>query len=85
MDVEDGKKAAIYYANRAFAHIKLENYGFAIEDSTKAVNKDPTYPKGYYRRASAYFALGKYKNATANFKRVTSIVSHSLTCLGDGN
>lgn len=73
MDVEDGKKAAIYYANRAFVHIKLENYGFAIEDATKAVNKDATYPKGYYRRASAYFALGKYKNAVANFKRVLEI------------
>jgi serine/threonine-protein phosphatase 5 len=72
-DVEDGKKAAIYYANRAFSHIKLENYGFAIEDATQAVAKDGTYPKGYYRRATAYFALGKYKNAVSNFKRVLDI------------
>ena len=68
--VEDPKKQAIYLANRAFAQIKLENYGFAIEDATKAIEKDPMYPKGYYRRASAYFALGKYKNAATNFKRV---------------
>lgn len=26
-------KIAIYYANRAFAQIKLENYGLAIEDA----------------------------------------------------
>jgi len=73
--VEDQKKQAIYLANRAFAHIKLENYGFAIEDATQAIAKDNTYPKGYYRRASAYFALGKYQNASANFKRVTDMSS----------
>jgi serine/threonine-protein phosphatase 5 len=73
LNVEEAKKAAIYYANRSFAQIKLENYGFAIEDATQAINKDPNYPKGYYRRASAYFALGKYKNAVANFKRVYEI------------
>lgn len=25
-----GKKAAVYYSNRAFVHIKLENYAIAI-------------------------------------------------------
>jgi serine/threonine-protein phosphatase 5 len=69
-NVTDGKKFAIYYANRAFTQLKLENYGFAIEDATNAIAKDATFPKGYYRRASAYFALGKYKQAAANFKRV---------------
>lgn len=73
VDVEDAKKQAIYYSNRAFAHLKLENYGFAIEDATKAIAKDPNFAKGYYRRASAYFALGKYKQAAANFKRVLDI------------
>ena len=61
---------AIYYANRAFVNIKLENYGFAVDDGTQAINKDPTYPKGYYRRGSAQFALGKYQLALQNFKRV---------------
>ena len=75
LDVSDAKKAAIYYTNRAFAQLKLENYGFALEDSTKAINKDPTFAKGYYRRGAAYFALGKYKSAAANFKRVCSSMS----------
>jgi len=82
VDVEDPKKQAIYYSNRAFAHIKLENYGFAIEDATRAISKDPNFAKGYYRRASAYFALGKYKQAAANFKRVSigiRLASHHFT------
>lgn len=36
---------AIYYANRAFAHIKLENYGSAVADATKALEIDPKYIK----------------------------------------
>lgn len=37
--------SAVVYANRAFAHIKLEEYGSAIIDSTEAVALDPTYVK----------------------------------------
>jgi serine/threonine-protein phosphatase 5 len=74
LNVSDNKKAAIYYANRSFAQIKLENYGFAIEDANNAIKKDANYPKGYYRKGSAQFALGKYKLALANFKRVLEIV-----------
>lgn len=71
--VTTGKLLAVYYANRAFCNIKLENYGFAITDGDEAVKADPTYPKGYYRRGSAYFALAKHDNALANFKQVVSI------------
>ena len=77
LDVADNKKAAIYYTNRAFAQLKLENYGFALEDSTKAIGKDPTFAKGYYRRGGAYFALGKYKSAAANFKRVRHLLFYT--------
>lgn len=36
---------AVYWANRAFAHIKLEEYGSAIQDATKAIEIDPQYSK----------------------------------------
>ncbi|CAG8703526.1 5599_t:CDS:10, partial [Racocetra fulgida] len=36
---------AQYYANRSFAHIKTEAYGFAVEDAERAVKVDPTYVK----------------------------------------
>lgn len=84
LDIKDNKKMAIYYSNRAFANIKLENYGFAIEDASQAINKDGTYAKAYYRRASALFALGKYKNALANFKRVRNLSLVSNFDVGSG-
>jgi len=44
-------KSAVYYANRAFCHIQLENLGSAIQDATEAIKLDPRYAKGWYRRA----------------------------------
>eukprot|EP01138_Halocafeteria_seosinensis_P015381 gb/GECG01015698.1/.p1 GENE.gb/GECG01015698.1/~~gb/GECG01015698.1/.p1 ORF type:complete len:526 (+),score=77.20 gb/GECG01015698.1/:1-1578(+) len=54
---------AALYGNRAFAQLQVENFGSAISDTTEAINLDPTYTKAYYRRGSAYLALGKYKSA----------------------
>lgn len=36
---------AVYWANRAFAHTKLEEYGSAIQDASKAIEIDPKYSK----------------------------------------
>lgn len=36
---------AIYYSNRALAHIRMENYGAALEDAAKATDVDPSYVK----------------------------------------
>ena len=38
-------KVAAYYSNRAFAHIRLENYGSAVADASKALELDPRFTK----------------------------------------
>lgn len=58
---------AILLSNRANARVKLEMYAAAIEDATQALNKNPSYLKAYYRRGSALFALGKYREAKRDF------------------
>ncbi|XP_065851928.1 serine/threonine-protein phosphatase 5 isoform X1 [Euphorbia lathyris] len=64
---------AVYWANRAFAHTKLEEYGSAIQDASKAIEIDPNYSKGYYRRGAAYLAMGKFKDALKDFQQVKKI------------
>ncbi|KAF9589769.1 hypothetical protein IFM89_028678, partial [Coptis chinensis] len=64
---------AVYWANRAFAHTKLEEYGSAIQDATRAIEVDPKYSKGYYRRGAAYLAMGKFKDALKDFQQVKRI------------
>ncbi|XP_052735141.1 serine/threonine-protein phosphatase 5 isoform X2 [Vigna angularis] len=61
---------AVYYSNRAFAHLRLEEYGSAIQDASKAIEVDPKYSKGYYRRGAAYIGLGKFKEALKDFQQV---------------
>ena len=57
------KNNAIYYSNRAFVNLKLENYGSTIQDANTAIKIDPNFIKAYYRRASAYCFLRKYEEA----------------------
>lgn len=69
-----GKKHCIYLSNRAFASLKLENYGIAIIDAKAAIEIDPTFIKAYYRRGSAYFALMQLKAAIKDFTKVCKLV-----------
>ncbi|KAL7589233.1 serine/threonine-protein phosphatase 5 isoform X1 [Lactuca sativa] len=71
--IELNSENAVYLANRALAHTKLEEYGSAIHDASKAVEIDPKYSKGYYRRGAAYLAMGKFKEALKDFQQVKRI------------
>jgi len=64
---------AIILSNRAQAYNKLENYGSAIVDADAAILLDQSYAKGYYRRASARFALNKVKLARKDFRQVCKL------------
>lgn len=65
--------SAVYYANRSLAHLRLESFGSALEDGVSAVKSDPSYLKGYYRRAAAQMSLGKFKKALADFEFVAKL------------
>lgn len=63
----------IYYANRAFCHIKMENYGSALADSSKAIELKEDFPKGWYRRGSANLLLGRTKDALRDFTQLCKL------------
>jgi serine/threonine-protein phosphatase 5 len=58
----------VYFANRAFSHTRLENFGAAAEDATRSLELDPSYAKAYYRRADAAFARAHFREAVADFR-----------------
>ncbi|XP_022909850.1 serine/threonine-protein phosphatase 5 [Onthophagus taurus] len=66
-------KVAIYYANRSFAYLKTECFGYAFSDASKAIELDKTYIKGYYRRAAANMSQGKFKEALKDYEYVTRV------------
>ncbi|CEJ02350.1 Putative Serine/threonine-protein phosphatase [Rhizopus microsporus] len=69
--IELNDRVASYYTNRAFCHLKLEAYGYAISDADKALEIDPNFTKANYRRASANMALGNFKEALKDLKIVS--------------
>lgn len=62
--------SAVLFCNRAFAQLKIENYGSAIADAEAAMKLDPGNPKAAYRRGSALMALSRYKLAKRDFAAV---------------
>ena len=63
----------IYYSNRAMAHIRLENFGSAIADASRAIQIAPNSAKAYYRRGCSKVALTHYKDALKDFERCCQI------------
>lgn len=66
----DAKTRAVLLGNRAYASIKLEQYGVAIADASEALVHNPSYVKARYRRASAYYALSNYKEAKKDYVQI---------------
>lgn len=63
----------VYLCNRAFAHLRMENFGLAIIDAERALELNPHFSKGYYRRGTGYFCLGNLKAAQRDFERVCQL------------
>lgn len=43
----------IFFANRALTLYEMGRYQEALEDSTKSIERNPTYAKAYLRKAQA--------------------------------
>ncbi|OII71867.1 phosphoprotein phosphatase related protein [Cryptosporidium ubiquitum] len=70
------KNLHIYYSNRALCHIRLENFGSAIEDAGESIKCYPSFSKAYYRRGIAYFNLLKYSLARKDFMMVLNLTEN---------
>ncbi|KAG0648317.1 Serine threonine-phosphatase T [Hyphodiscus hymeniophilus] len=71
--IELNDKDPVFYSNRAQANIKSEAYGYAIADATKAIELKPDFVKAYFRRAIAYTAILKSRDALRDFQKVVSL------------
>nr|CAH7723397.1 unnamed protein product [Callosobruchus chinensis] len=68
----ENRSLAVYYKNRAAAHLKQQKYQEALEDCDKCLEIVPSDPKALFRRCQALEALGRleeaYRDATQIFK-----------------
>jgi len=61
---------SILYSNRAFAHIKLQNFETAVSDCSSALEINRANRKACYRRAQARFGLGLAHDALEDVNEV---------------
>ncbi|KAL1742474.1 Metallo-dependent phosphatase-like protein [Schizophyllum fasciatum] len=71
--IEKNPTDATFWCNRAYARMKLEEFGYALNDATQAATIDPKYAKAYYRRATCYLQTLRPQLAIADFKRVLQL------------
>lgn len=60
--IECNPTSAVLYANRSFAYLKTECFGYALEDASKSISLDKTYVKAYYRRGSLNLIISLISN-----------------------
>ncbi|KAJ2558424.1 Palmitoyl-protein thioesterase 1, partial [Coemansia sp. RSA 1836] len=69
--IEADPAVPAFFTNRAQCHLLTEGYGAARDDANAALELDPGFIKAYYRRAAALLAMGKLKEARADYREVT--------------
>lgn len=64
---------AVFYANRALCHLKLNNLYFAESDCTAALQLDDRYVKAYHRRATVRVVMQRYKDAKQDLQEILKL------------
>jgi hypothetical protein len=67
---ERAPQRAVYHANIAACHVRLERHKEAIRACGEALQIDPAYVKALARRSASYEASGELERALSDAKRV---------------
>ena len=66
----DARARAVLYANRAASLLKRSDFARAERDANDAIACDPTYVKGFHRRAAARAGLNAFEGALEDYEKV---------------
>lgn len=69
---EDGDNA-VYFKNRAAAHLKRGGYQQAVDDCSKSLELTPADPKALFRRSQAYENLQRFEEAYVDAREVLKL------------
>eukprot|EP00494_Astrolonche_serrata_P031543 UN31812 len=69
-----GKKAHIYFANRAACYMKMKDYENAILDAKESISLNGDYVKSHYRLANAYKMNDQTEEAVQSYENVLKMV-----------
>ncbi|XP_040157529.1 U-box domain-containing protein 70-like [Anopheles arabiensis] len=63
----------ILYSNRSLAFCKMQQYYYANADADKAITLNPTWAKGYFRKAEVSMAVGQYDTALLSYGKALQL------------
>uniref|UniRef100_A0AAG5D4M7 Uncharacterized protein n=1 Tax=Anopheles atroparvus TaxID=41427 RepID=A0AAG5D4M7_ANOAO len=64
---------AILYSNRSLAFCKMQQYYYANEDADKAIALNPTWAKGYFRKAEVSMGVGHFDTALLSYGKALQL------------
>lgn len=64
---------AILYSNRSLAFLKMQQYYYANEDADRTIVLNPTWAKGYYRKAEVHMSVGQYDTALLSYGKALQL------------
>ena len=65
-------RRSVFLCNKSMCSVKLETPGQALIDAEEAIKYDPKNIKAYYRKAIAFYALNKLKDALLALQYITN-------------
>uniref|UniRef100_A0A0B7AXL2 Uncharacterized protein n=1 Tax=Arion vulgaris TaxID=1028688 RepID=A0A0B7AXL2_9EUPU len=67
--VKHEPNSAVLHSNRALAFLKIDQLFLAMEDAQKVIKFEPSWPKGFFRKAEIEFRAGEYEKALISYKQ----------------
>ncbi|KAF5308395.1 hypothetical protein FQR65_LT06216 [Abscondita terminalis] len=61
------------YSNRSFAFLKVQQYYFAMEDANETIRLNPSWAKGYFRKAEIEFATYQFNEAVTSYQKALEL------------
>lgn len=71
----------VLYSNRSFSFNKIGQYHFAMQDALSTIKLNPSWAKGYYRKAEVEFATHHYKDACKSYEIALAFQMHDETII----
>ncbi|SCU94873.1 LAME_0F09714g1_1 [Lachancea meyersii CBS 8951] len=79
--IERDDTQSIYFSNRAFARLKLDNFLTAVEDCTKALELDGKNIKALHRRGLSHVGLLQFNLARKDFRKLLQMKPNEPTAI----
>ncbi|XP_046366795.1 hsp70-Hsp90 organizing protein 1-like [Haliotis rufescens] len=59
----------LIFSNRSLAFLKVQQYYLALDDAKQAIQLQPKWTKGYFRKGEVEFAVGNYNDAVMSYNK----------------